>query len=417
MNTLGMWVKILTTVCLVLANGTLFAGAEQDQILKAISECADYAANTLLDEQGKSRCDYNLTEGRWYDYEPPWHTGQIIYALVEAYEVTGNQDYLQAARKAGDWWVSLEITDHPKLKGMLNAIHGDHAGEVIVFATVTDGTAGLFRLYGATGDKRYADVPTRAGEWMRQNMWVPEHGVFYDNIDPETGEVLKENSPFWPDKKDQTLYEVARPNNEGSIYKDMYEYTKDEKYKTLFIDLCESLVEKQGPEGLWMDFMPNHKSQGTFHPRFNLWYAESLLEGYDLTGDKRYLEACLKTARMYAKYQKKDGTIYYENNLDGTSNESSVCGSAVAFSGILWLRLLQYGVGDEFKENIDKSTTFLLKNRFAVNHPDPNLAGAVLNSRTRHRKGKIWLVNRDIGTSFGIRYLCDYYNYLKKSDK
>ena len=376
MNTLGMWVKILTIVCLVLANGTLFAGAEQDQILKAISECADYAANTLLDEQGKSRCDYNLTEGRWYDYEPPWHTGQIIYALVEAYEVTGNQDYLQAARKAGDWWVSLEINDHPKLKGMLNAIHGDHAGEVIVFATVSDGTAGLFRLYEVTGEKKYADVPTSAGEWMRRTCGCGAR-CFYDNIDPESGEVLKENSPFWPDKKDQTLYDVARPNNEGSIYKDMYEYTRDEKYKTLFIDLCESLVEKQGPEGLWMDFMPNHKSQGTFHPRFNLWYAESLLEGYDLTGDKRYLEACLKTARMYAKYQKKDGTIYYENNLDGTSNESSVCGSAVAFSGILWLRLLQYGVGDEFKENIDKSTTFLLKNRFAVNHPDPNLAGAV----------------------------------------
>jgi hypothetical protein len=89
----------------------------------------------------------------------------------------------------------------------------------------------------------------------------------------------------------------------------------------------------------------------------------------------------------------------------------------VAFAGILWLRLLQYGVGEAFKENIDKSTVFLLKNRFAVDHPDPNLAGAVLNSRTRHRKGKIWLVNRDVGTSFGIRYLCAYYNYLNKSEK
>jgi len=405
----------LILIYLLLIIGNIYAGVEQEEILKAIKECADYASNTLLDEQGKSRCDYNMTEGRWYDYEPPWHTGQIIYALVAAYEVTGNEAYLTAARKAGDWWVGLEIKDHPKLKGMLNAIHGDHAGEVIVFATVSDGTAGLFRLYEVTGDKKYADVPTKAGEWMRQHMWVPEHGVFYDNINPESGEVIKENSPFWPEKKNQTLYDVARPNNEGSLYKDIYEYTEDETYKRLFIDLCESLVEKQGPEGLWMDFMPNHKAEGTFHPRFNLWYAESLLEGYDLTGDKRYMDAALETARMYARYQKKDGTIYYENHLDGSSNKSSVCGSAVAFAGIIWLRLLQYGVGDEFKQNIEKSTTFLLKNRFAGDHPDPNLAGAVLNTRTRHRKGKIWLVNRDVGTSFGIRYLCDYYNYLIKS--
>jgi len=246
---------------------------------------------------------------------------------------------------------------------------------------------------------------------------VPEYGVFYDNVDPETGDVLKENSPFWPEKKNQTLFDVARPNNEGSLYKDMYEFTGDDKYRQIFIELCESLVKKQGPEGLWMDFMPNHKAEGSFHPRFNLWYAESLLEGYDLSGDRRYLEAALKTARMYAKYQKKEGTIYYENYLDGTSNENSVCGSAVAFAGILWLRLLHFGVGDEFREHIEKSLTFVLKNRFASGHPDPNLAGAVLNTRTRHRKGKIWLVNRDVGTSFGLRFLCDYYNHMKGGDK
>ena len=105
----------------------------------------------------------------------------------------------------------------------------------------------------------------------------------------------------------------------------------------LFIELCESLVERQGPEGLWMDFMPNHKADGSFHPRFNLWYAESLIEGYELTGDRSYLEAAAQTARMFVRVQKGDGTIYYKNYLDGRSNQNSVCGSAVAFAGIIWL--------------------------------------------------------------------------------
>ncbi len=83
----------------------------------------------MLDEDGKSKCDYNVTEGKWYEYEPPWHTGQIIYGLIETYRVTGNEKYLEAAKKAGDWWTSLLITDHPKLKGMIKAAHGDHAGD------------------------------------------------------------------------------------------------------------------------------------------------------------------------------------------------------------------------------------------------------------------------------------------------
>lgn len=383
----------------------------KENILEAMIAGADYTADVLLDENGKSRCDYNLLEGRWYDYEPPWHTGQLIYALVDVYSVTQDQKYLDAARRAGDWWVGLEIKDHPKLKGMVRSVHGDHAGEVIVFATMSDGSAGLYKLYEATGNKRYADVPTQAGDWMLKHMYVPEHGVFYDSVDPETGEVMKEDSPFWPDKQKQELFDVSRPNNEGSLYKDMFEYTGKEKYRTVFIALCESLVEKQGPEGLWMRFTPNHREDGSFHPRFNLWYAESLLEGYDLTGDTRYLDAALKTARMYAKTQKADGTFYYKNYLDGKANRNSLSGSTVAFAGIVWLRLKGYGVGDEFDENIEKSLEWTLANRFSADHPDKNLAGGFIELRTRKRFGKLWITHRDVGTSFALRFLVDYYRF------
>jgi uncharacterized protein YyaL (SSP411 family) len=409
--------RFVQVLIIVFTFSHLFAQKEDSllkgRILNAMHIGAEYACNVLLDEQGKSRCDYNVTEGRWYEYEPPWHTGQIIYALVETYQITKEVKYLDAAKRAGDWWVSLEIKDHTKLKGMIRAAHGDYIGDVIVFATVSDGSAGLFRLFEVTGEKKYAQAPTNAGEWMLQNMYVPEKGVFYDSVDPKSGEVLKENSPFWRGKKEQTLYDVARPNNEGSIFKDMYEFTLEPKYKEVFIELCESLLEKQGPEGLWMDFMPNHKAEGSFHPRFNLWYAESLIEGFELTGDRRYLEAAAQTARMFIKVQKGDGTIYYKNYLDGRSNQNSVCGSAVAFAGIIWLRLSQYVYEDEFKGNIQKSLDWLLKNRFSQDHPDKNLAGATINIRTRRKKGKIWMTNRDIGTSFALRFLADYYRSLE----
>jgi len=245
---------------------------------------------------------------------------------------------------------------------------------------------------------------------MLQNFYLPKEGMFYDMADPKTGEVVKENSPFWPDKSKQTLIDVARVNNEGSLYKDMYDYTHNEKYKEVFINLCESLVAKQGPEGLWMQFTPNNAAKGSFHPRFNLWYAESLIEGYVLTGNKSYLDAAKKTLIFYTKYQKKDGTMFYENYLDGRSNENSVTGSTVAMAGLLWLRLKNLGVGDEFKENIERSVRWVLGNRFATHHPDKNLAGATMNIRTRTKNGKLYLTQRDLGTSFSLRFLSAYYS-------
>jgi len=396
---------------------TAEAGAQSGQaelrseILRAVNSTATYASDVLMDAKGKSRCDYELMEGKWYDYEPPWHTGQLIYALVEAFQVTRNQKYLDAAKRGGDWWTGMQIKDHPTLNGMVRAIHGDGL-EYIVFATISDGTAGLFRLYDVTGDKRYAEVPTSAGNWMMARMYNPEHRVFYDCVDPVTGEVLKERSPFWRDKTHQTIYDVARPNNEGSLFKDMYLFTREERHKKMFVELCESLLHYQDAYGLWMAFVPNDARDSSFHPRFNLWYAESLLEGYELTKDRRYLEAAVRTARTYAKFQQKDGTFYYTNYLNGSSNKNSLCGSATAFCGILWLRLVHYGVGEEFRGNIDRSLKWILKNRYAPDHPDRNLAGAVLETRVRSKNSRIWLTQRDISTSFGLRFLCDYYNRM-----
>ena len=398
---------LLAMSCVVSQDSRL----SKEDVLQALKDGSDYTINVLLDESGKSRCDYNIIEGQWYEYEPPWHTGQLIAGLVEAYRVTKDEKYLDAAKLAGNWWCSLLITDHPKLKGMVNSAHGDSAGETIVFATTSDGTLGLFELYKVTGDKKYAEVPTSAGNWMMEHMYIPEHKLFYDAVDPVTGEVYKADSPFVDTGDNSALYRIARPNNEGSLFKDMYEFTGEEKYKEMFITLCESLLEYQGPEGAWMDFGPNHIDEGSLHPRFNLWYAESLLEGYELTGDKRYLEGAKKTLELYKGFQKNDGTIYYKNYLDGRSNQNSVCGSAVSFAGILWIRLLEYGVGDEFKENIERSAEWVIKNRFGKDHPDPNLRGAFMNLRTRRKNGKIWMTQRDVGTSFGMRFLAVYYNY------
>jgi hypothetical protein len=397
---------------LLLISVSSYSQVKKEDLKIAITQSADYIANVLLDKEGKSKCDYNLTEGKWYDYEVPWHTGQAVYALLAAYKQTGNIAYLQAAKKGGDYWVGMEIKDHPKLKGMVAAKHGDVLGEdFIVFATVSDGTPGIYELSRVTKDTKYARVATSAASWMLNNMYYAEAGVNYDNIDAKTGEVLKEKSPFWKDKPNQQLFDVSRPNTEGWLFMDAYEFSGDNKFKEAYINLCNSLVEKQGKEGVWMQFMPNFVEEQSFHPRFSLWYAESLVKGYELTKDKRYLDAAANTARTFAKAQLKDGTIFYENFLNGKEpDKGSATGSAVAFAGILWMQLSKYGY-KEFESNIERSAVWLMNNRYDVNHPDPNLRGAVLETRTRLRKGKVWLVNRDIGTSFGLRFLTDYLTF------
>lgn len=402
--------RIITLLLLTMMTGSVLAqGPSKQELLKAIDECANYAANVLLDEQGKSRCDYNLIEGRWYPYEEPWHTGQVILGILECYKITADESLLKAARKAGDWWMTLEIKDDPKLSGMVAATHGDALGnDHIVFATVSDGTAGIFELSRVTKDMKYANLATSASQWMLENMYYPQRGVCYDYVDLSNGEVLKDKNPFYY-TDNPVLENFARPNTEGSPFKDAYEFTKDERFKQAHILLCDSLMTKQDKDGVWMDYPPNNSEVSSFHPRFNLWYAESLLEAYELTKDKKYLEAAAKTARTYAKAQQKDGSIYYVNYTDGKApDKGSICGSSVAFSGIMWMRLAEYGY-EEFIPHYELSAQWLIKNRYDLNHPDENLRGAVINTRYRTKNSKVWLTHRDVGTSLGLRFLAAYY--------
>ena len=411
------WTYYLMALFFVFHSLAGYSQVKKEDVEKAINETAHYVADVILDKDGKSRCDYNVMEGKWYPYEVPWHTGQAINALLAAYKETGNNAYLDAAKRAGDWWASLEFKDSgpPALKGMLDAIHGDVLGDdFLVFATVSDGTPGIYELSRVTKDPKYAEVATSAASWMLKNMYYPEKGVCYDNIDAKTGEVLKEYSPFWKGKKNQKLYDVSRPNTEGYLFKDAYEFSHEEKFKKAFINLCNSLIEKQGPEGVWMEFMPNFAAVHSFHPRFSLWYAESLIEAFKLTSDKKYLESAAKTARVFAKAQFDNGTIFYDNYTNGRApDRGSSTGSAVAFAGIVWIELSKEGY-HEFDSSIEKSVKWIIRNRYAFDHPDPNLRGAVLETRTRFKKDKVWLTNRDIGTSFGLRFLVDYANYKYK---
>ncbi len=59
---------------------------------------------------------------------------KLFWVCWMLYEITKSPQALAAARKAGDWWIGLEIKDNPALKGMVGATHGDDIGnDKIVF--------------------------------------------------------------------------------------------------------------------------------------------------------------------------------------------------------------------------------------------------------------------------------------------
>lgn len=393
---------------------------QRPAVRAALSTIGDYVANVLVTPSGKGRADYDLMSGRWLEYEPHWHTGQQIWGLTEAWRITGDALFLQAARRAGQWWISTEFTEPPPLAGLVNAYHGDHIGPLINFTTISDGTPGLFALSRATGDARFADTATRSGKWLWDHTQVPAgvtggEGLFYNFIDPATGQIVKTYSPTHKGVTNPKITQTARPNIEGFLFKDMCLHKRQQHWCNRFIAQARAALARQNAQGLWMDFEPNNPDTGDVHPRFNLWNAEALLEAYDLTHDRAFLEGAARTARFMASVQRPDGAIYYNLKADGTFRRDSITGSATAFSGIIWLRLRDYGVKG-FDTNIARSLAWILANRFPLDHPDTNLRGAVLETRVRVVDGATRIALRDIASAFSLRFLALIHDDLSGGD-
>ena len=403
--------------------------AREARIITALEEIAAFSENVLMTDTGEGLADYNMVTNEWQMYETHWHTGQLIWGLLEAGEVLDRPDLIGKAELGGKWWVSTEYPEGHPFAGLVAAAHGDRLGDLINWTTIADGTPGLFALSRATGNPVYADTATRSGEWLWANTRVPEdieggEWLFYNIFDPDEGivytgwDVHTQGLPRDADKAASDpapVNRVARPNIEGFLFADMCRHTGDETWCERFLAQADSVLARQGQEGLWLDFEPNEADGSKVHPRFNVWNAEALLQAYEISGDRKYLEGAARTARWGQSVMRNDGTLYYRTSVNGSVQRSDVTGSAVAFNGILMLRLKDYGYG-EFDDTIDTFADWLVANRFAADHPDRNLAGAVINTRQKFGDGKLSMINRDVGSTFAMRFLSLYLRDLRGED-
>jgi len=410
--------------------GTETVSPEQvDALETALLEISDFSRNILLTESGRGLADYDMVSGNWIMYETHWHTGQLIWGLLEAGKYFEDDGLIADAKRGGDWWVSTEYPEGHPFAGLVAAAHGDKLGDLINWTTIADGTPGLFALSRATDDPVYADTATRSGEWLWENTRVPEdipggEWLFYNILDPEEGivytdwDVHTQGVPRDPERakvESPPVTRVARPNIEGFLFEDMCRHTGEEIWCERFVAQAESVLDRQDESGMWLNFEPNREDGSQIHPRFNVWNAEALLQAYEISGDEQFLEGAARTARWAQRTMRGDGTMYYRTALDGTTDRAEVTGSAVGFNGILMLRLKDYGY-TEFDETIDTFADWLVRNRFSADHKDPNVAGAVINTRQKQRDGTLYLINRDVGSTFAMRFLALYLRDVRGED-
>ncbi|UJF34999.1 glycoside hydrolase family 88/105 protein [Paenibacillus hexagrammi] len=100
------------------------------------------------------------------DYNWDWPGGVAFYGVTEAYEATGNEEYLQMLKE----WVDEKLEDGlPKLS--VNGISIGHS---------------LLTLYKATGEDRYIEIATQMAEFLKHDAERFAEGIFQHTVNSES---------------------------------------------------------------------------------------------------------------------------------------------------------------------------------------------------------------------------------------
>jgi hypothetical protein len=404
-----------------------------DDVMGSIDAAAASALRTQY-SSGQAKCDYHVLHSEYFDYEQIWHTGQLVGALLAYGKFRKSDAHISAAKFAGEWWASQSIQSGPTA-GIVASVdtreggHGcitDACGTTEDLTDVSDGSSPLFQLSGYTNNMYYADTAAKSAMWQLENMPVQGiPGLYFNVVNMTSGKPVRNRS------SSETLDDVSRSNIEGSLFRDAclhFNSTGDTKSSKklckAFLEQADYSIKRQHPvTGLWMMWTPNDQSTQRFHPRFNVWYALSLLDAADLVKTDlekktKYIHGAVLTARTMVKAQQKSGTIYYWNIINEKNGSSvpirnAACGSSVALSMTLWTRLyFDFGFTEEFAVPIVRATSWLLANQYNKDHSDINLAGAYFE--LGFRKLAKWdsyheldVVQRDLATNIGIQALVD----------
>ncbi|WP_028552814.1 glycoside hydrolase family 88/105 protein [Paenibacillus sp. UNC451MF] len=99
------------------------------------------------------------------DYNWDWPGGVAFYGVTEAYEATGNQEYIELLKG----WVDEQLEDGlPKLT--VNGVSIGHS---------------LLSLYKATGDQKYLDFAVQMADFLKNDAERFADGIFQHTVNSE----------------------------------------------------------------------------------------------------------------------------------------------------------------------------------------------------------------------------------------
>jgi hypothetical protein len=278
---------------------------DQDQSLR---EPIERAAGFLLSMQrvapgqpGHGAFHYSLDLER-HEREPRFVVGttsKSIFTLIELHASTGDRKYLDAARLAADWLLTMQRADG-RVSAELN-LESDNTWSVNERESLLytgQVLSALSRLYEATAEQRYLDAASRTAGHLTAKLKT--EGCYL-------GDDYRSHNPISSSWVILSLFDFARASDDSTI-------------RELVFECADQLITRQIDDP--NDAYRHGRWQASLSSSGNGWLAEVLSELYldcpksDPDGCARYRGAIIRLFRLLMQYTYSPENSFVAKNPD-----------------------------------------------------------------------------------------------------
>lgn len=352
--------------------------------------------------RGVIRGEYSAARKKWWFFCPVWHTGQAVRALVLASQTLGQPKWMDGARRGAEFIYNHQVFDEASPDHGLILAYEDVPTKVNTSA-VMECMEGLMELADADKDEQAWKRIIAAGDFIVDKMFMPVEGLFRDVYDPQTHTVIVPN----PYRSKDNI--GGRPLVEDAVLVRLFEKTKDQKFLDAHLKVSRTLVADQRPAGNWIDYGPCDPNRGVFHPRHTYWWGLPLLDSYQATGDKRYLETAIASGEFCARAMRKDGGYIRGTYFDFGTDSFGHATSGSASAAVLFLRLFRITKEPRWMKLAELALSYCMMVQL-IDVQDKNLKGVIVEkvlAPVNHTDASPYHI-RDLGTIFFVIAAAEY---------
>ena len=323
---------------------------------------------------GAIRTMYWVASGRWQLAGGAWwHTGQAVKGLVLAHKLLGHDKHLQAARRGVEFLLRSQIQPPDDNAGLIVAEedvvpkHPHHAST----SSQLESLAGLLAFADATGEDRPRQAALDALDWISRKMYAGG-GYFPYYYDLQTHKSVRcRDAEMLPPSA------AGRPLLDDAMFLVGSRLAGRDDWRRIFFDTADRLLADGSPPQNWNLYSIPGRTRGATHPRNPYWWGLPMLDAYEESGRREYLEHAIAAGQWYERAVRRDGGLIRGTYEDGSTDSFGHATSGAACAVIFWRRLWKARGETKYVPLMARSLEYCMNMQF-TRPQDPNLRGAVL---------------------------------------